>query len=355
MNTNEIKFEVIQQIGLITLHRPHALNALTNEMVVAMYHQLGEWAEDPTIKAVVINGDGEKAFCAGGDIRKVYEARNNPQHIDPKKFFWDEYRLNHRIYHFPKPYISLLDGITMGGGVGISIHGSHRVATERFSFAMPETGIGFFPDVGASFFLPRCPDQTGIYLGLSGARIKAADALELKFVTHYVPAKHLSALIETLSKADYSADWPRDVVSEIIKHFTRDAGTPELKLYHPHINLCFSHQTVENILKELDGHRLEWCHQVSAILKTKSPTSLKVTLHALRHGAMINFDQCMQTEYRLAVRFLEGHDFFEGVRAVIIDKDQKPQWQPSELSAISESDVEKFFAPLQETTELNFV
>lgn len=352
--TNDVRFNEKSQLGIITLDRPQALNALTQEMILAIHEQLDRWETAPHIKAVVVTSVPGKAFCAGGDIRKVYETRHDPV-LPAKKFFWDEYRLNHRIYHYPKPYISLLDGITMGGGVGISMHGSHRIATENFSFAMPETGIGFFPDVGGSFFLSRCPDQIGVYLGLTGARIKAGDALELKFIDTYVASDKLPALIEALSVANYSADFPRDVASSVIKHFHNVPDSPELTPYHPHINLCFAHQSVEKILQELETHHLEWCHSVAANLKTKSPTSLKITLHALRHGALFNFNQCLQTDYRLAVRFLQQPDFYEGVRAVIIDKDQKPNWQPDNLPALSESDVEGFFAPLADkTAELSF-
>lgn len=348
----DILFTEKGQLGVITLNRPQALNALTQEMILEMYQQLGGWANDPHIKGIVIRAAEGKAFCAGGDIRKVYEARNNPELA--AKFFWHEYRLNRRIYHYPKPFISFLDGITMGGGAGISINGSHRIATENFLFAMPETGIGFFTDIGATFFLPRCPDQTGVYLALTGARIRAGDAVKLKFVDAFVTQNKLPMLLDALSAADYNADLPRDVVSSVIKRFSNDSEAATLTPYHPHIELCFSHQTVENIINALETHHLAWCHEVANVLKTKSPTSLKVTLHALRHGAMFNFDQCMQTEYRLAVRFLAGHDFYEGVRAVIIDKDQRPFWQPGNLALISESDVEGFFAPLRDMPELSF-
>lgn len=351
-NIIDILFTEKNQLGVITLHRPQALNALTQEMILETHKQLELWASMPHIKAVVIKPAEGKAFCAGGDIRKVYEARNNPEIAT--KFFWHEYRLNRLIYHYPKPYISFLDGITMGGGAGISIHGSHRIATEKFIFAMPETGIGFFTDVGGTFFLPRCPDQTGIYLALTGARITAGDAIKLKFVDAFVTSDKLSFLLDELSTANFNEDLPRDVVTSIIKRFSNDPDAPTLTPYHPHIELCFSHQTVENIIHELDKHHLAWCHQVAAVLKTKSPTSLKITLHALRHGAMFNFDQCMQTEYRLAARLLQHPDFYEGIRAVIIDKDQKPFWQPDSLSLIEESDVEAFFEPLKNVSELNF-
>lgn len=347
--TIDVLFTEKNQLGVITLNRPQALNALSLEMLQAIHQQLVDWASTPHIKAVIITSVPGKAFCAGGDIRQLYKMRQQ-SNSPGQQYFWHEYRLTQYLYHYPKPYIALLNGITMGGGVGVSIHGSHRVATENFLFAMPETSIGFFPDIGASFFLSRCANQTGVYLGLTGARITAGDALDLKLIDTYVSSHKLPDLIEALSTADFTADTPRDVVSSIIKSFHDVPEAPALKLYHPHIDTCFSHQSIERILQELETHRLEWCHTTAALLKTKSPTSLKITLQALRYGAMQDFDQCIQMEYRLAVRFLQRHDFYEGVRAIIIDKDQKPAWQP----AINDSDVEAYFAPLKDVPELTF-
>jgi enoyl-CoA hydratase len=217
---SEILFEKmpgqVGALGLITLNRPQALNALSHEMIIKMYQQLIHWKEDAEVKAIVIQGAGEKAFCAGGDIRKVYDAKND-EALTMKQFFWDEYRLNSLIHHYSKPYIALLNGITMGGGVGVSLHGSHRVATEKFLFAMPETGIGFFPDIGGSYFLSRCKGRMGIYLGLTGARIKAADALYLNIANHFVGAEKLAELISVLAASDLGGNAYQKLIFTSIK------------------------------------------------------------------------------------------------------------------------------------------
>lgn len=351
-DTSDILFTELDHLGIIMLNRPQALNALTHEMAIALYEQLEQWEAEQEIKAVTIQGKGEKAFCAGGDIRKIYDARHD-KHLAIKQFFWDEYRLNHRIHHYPKPYIALLDGITMGGGVGVSIHGSHRIATELFSFAMPETGIGFFPDIGGSYFLSRCPGQTGIYLGLTGTRIKAADALYLGLIDYFVLEEKKAELLDALASTRLLG-YPHTAITEIIKSFSTPAETAPLINYRELIDQCFVFNTIEEIFTALRAQDNEWCTNTLKILQSKSPTSLKVTLQQLRNAATLDFDQCMQMEYRMVLRFLAGHDFYEGVRAVIVDKDQKPQWQPAELSAVTQNDVDKYFAPLTDTPELSF-
>lgn len=348
----EILFTELSNLGLLTLNRPKALNALTHEMCVAIYEQLQEWERDPDIKTVMVQGAGEKAFCAGGDIRAIYEARHD-RNLLIKRFFWDEYRLDHQIFHYPQPYIALLDGITMGGGVGISILGSHRIATERFMFAMPETSIGFFPDVGGSYFLPRCPGQTGIYLGLTGERINAANAIYLGLVNHYVSSDKLPELIDAVATSNLGTDAPT-MITQLIESACSYPGDAPLADHRNDIDFCFKFDTIEEILNALQQRDNEWCSKTAALLLTKSPTSLKVTLKQLRLGKNLNLDQCLQMEYRMVIQFLKGHDLYEGIRAVIIEKDQKPKWQPSELSKITEDDVDSYFAPLKDTPELAF-
>lgn len=348
----DILFTELSNIGLVTLNRPKALNALTHDMVIELYEQLGEWQTDPEIKAIMIQGAGDKAFCAGGDIRKIYEAKNDKE-LSIKQFFWDEYRLNHRIFHYPKPYISLLDGITMGGGVGVSIHGAYRIATERFVFAMPETSIGFFPDVGGSYFLPRCPGETGIYLGLTGDRIKTGDAIYLELVNYFVSVERLPDLIDSLA-TNYMGEDSTEKIVELIKAAKTADGHPPLAEYRNDIDYCFKFDTVEEIFKALEHRKNPWCEATLQTLKTKSPTSLKVTLKQLRNGKKLSFDECLKMEYRMDMRFLRGHDLYEGIRAVLIDKDQKPQWKPSDLSQITDAEVDAYFAPLTDTPELSF-
>lgn len=349
---SDILFSELGNTGLITLNRPQSLNAITHEMVVALYDQLGTWETEEDVKTVFIQGAGEKAFCAGGDIRKIYETHHDPELVI-KKFFWDEYRLNHRIFHYPKPYIALLDGITMGGGVGISIHGTYRIATERFTFAMPETAIGFFPDVGGSYFLPRCPGNTGIYLGLTGARVKAADAAYLGLINHFVPTDKLPELIDSLATNNLGAN-TKQAIDEIIQAASIQPEEPPLAKHRDDIDFCFQYNTMEQIIAALQQRKNEWCEKTIETLMTKSPTSLKVTLQQLHRGKQLSFDQCMQMEYRMMMRFLVGHDLYEGIRAVIVDKDQKPNWKPRELSAVTAQEVDAYFAPLQNTPELQF-
>ncbi len=336
-------------LGLITLNRPQALNALNHNMFLALDKQLTAWAQDKHIKAVVIRAVEGRAFCAGGDIRYAYEKKSSNDSTLPH-FFRDEYRLNRHIYHFPKPYIALLDGITMGGGAGISIHGSHRVATERLVFAMPETGIGFYPDIGASYFLSRLPYKMGFYLALTGARISYKDCLAIGLVDAVVAHADQDKLIAALVAAPLKN---KLAVTEIIKSFSIASDDSILMTHKNAIENYFALHSVEEIISALESDKntwdkSTWCHETAASIKTRSPTSLKVTLRELQEGSKLNFDDCMRMEYRLTNRFIKGHDFFEGVRAAVIDKDQKPHWRPATLEEVTLHQIENYFAPLKE-------
>jgi enoyl-CoA hydratase len=343
--TNDILFEEIPgkhgNVGLITLNRQQVLNALNHAMFIALDKQLKAWEKNNNIKAVIIRASEGRAFCAGGDIRYAYE-RGKAKDPELPLFFRDEYRLNLRIFHYPKPYIALLDGITMGGGVGISLYGQYRIATEKLTFAMPETGIGFFPDVGGSYFLSRLPFKAGYYLGLTGARISAADCLQLGIVNYLVGQEALAKLISVV--VDTSM---KDLADRFLS-FTIIPNGSELLKHKNEIETCFSKKTMEEIIQALNDYKSEWCSQTAKLLQSKSPTSLKVTLRALQQGQSLVFDACMQMEYRLANHFLQGHDFYEGVRAAIIDKDQSPCWQPAELQQVTEEQVLAYFAPVGE-------
>jgi len=343
----EIHFEEVSgyegDIGLITLTRQSALNALNHRMFIALNEQLAVWESAAHIKAVVIRAAEGRAFCAGGDIRHAYELKmKNDASI--ATFFCDEYQMNKRIHHFSKPYIALLDGITMGGGVGISWHGSHRVATEKLIFSMPETGIGFYPDVGTTYYLSRCQHYLGFYLGLTGARIDAQDSIAVGFAQYLIAHDDLQKLLDTFIHSPLP---DKLAVTTIIKNFSLPAGSSTLLAHQHEIETCFAKNTIETILHELEKNPSPWCQQTAAIIKTKSPTSLKITLYALQKAATLSFDECMQMEYRLTNRFVQGHDFFEGIRAAIIDKDQSPQWNPKELGDVKSSQVESYFAPLE--------
>ncbi|MEX0582634.1 MAG: enoyl-CoA hydratase/isomerase family protein, partial [Sneathiella sp.] len=339
-------FTVAGEIGLVTLNRPKALNALTHEMCLALRSQLTEWETDENVKAVLIEGAGEKAFCAGGDIVKLYnEGKSGGGY--PNDFYRDEYLLNRAVKHFTKPYIALIDGIVMGGGVGVSVHGSHRVATERTLFAMPETGIGLFPDVGGSFFLPRLAGELGLYLGLTGARLKAADAVYTGIAPVYVESGRLDALKDALTGHRFSGE-AQSEVGAILKEFASDPGVAPIAEVTSAIDAHFAKDSTEEILASLEGEADPWAQKTAATLRAKSPTSLKLAFQQLRRGAELDFDDCMRMEYRMVRRVIQGVDFYEGTRAVVIDKDQLPKWNPATLDAVSDTEIEEYFEPLTE-------
>lgn len=336
---DEIVFEVKGAAGVVTLNRPKALNALTLGMVRALHPRLREWAADPAIERVIVKGAGERAFCAGGDIRALYDwgTAGDPLAVG---FYAEEYVLNTFIKEYPKPYIALMDGITMGGGVGLSVHGSHRVATERLTFAMPETGIGLFPDVGGTYFLPRCPGKMGMWLALTGARLKAADAIHGRIADSFVESGRLDELEAALCAPGIGVD------AAIAAHAGDPGPAPAMGL-QPSIDELFAPATVEGVLAALDAKGTEWARAQAETIRTKSPTSLKVARRQMIEGARLDFRGCMQTEYRIVARIMKGPDFYEGVRATIIDKDGKPAWDPATLEAVSDADVDRIFAPLE--------
>lgn len=343
MSGEEILFERQGSLGLITLNRPKALNALTLGMCVAMKKALDEWSGDPTVAAVAVRGAGDRAFCAGGDIRSLYESgRAGTPYA--RAFYRDEYRLDATIKHFPKPYIALIQGIVMGGGVGISVHGTFRVADETTTFAMPETGIGLFPDVGGSYFLSRCVGEVGMYLALTGARLRLADSLFAGVATHFVPTDRHAELLERIAHGAT----PAEVLSTLAMTPAEPGALPELRTS---IDRCFSCSSVETIL---DALRQEgaWGGDVTATIRTKSPTSTKLAFHQLRQGRSLGFDACMQMEFRMVNRVIDGHDFYEGVRATIIDKDNAPKWRPDTLSGVSADEIAGYFAPLAAELDL---
>ena len=338
----EVLFEKRGGVGLITLNRPKALNALNQPMVLDIHPKMIEWADDDDVQAVVIQAAGEKAFCAGGDILWL---RNNGLEDRPTalSFFWDEYRLNRYIKTYPKPYIAFIDGITMGGGCGLSVHGDYRVATERTTYAMPETGIGLFPDVGGSYFMPRCPGETGMYSALTGDRLRPADAVHLGIATHYTPSEKLDDLLKTLVETDLSEDGK---IEAILADFNEDAGVSDVKLLQGQIDVVFRENSVEAILETLKLNGSNWATKTLDTLMVKSPSSVKVTYRQMREGAKLDFDDCMRMEYRIVTEVMAGHDFYEGVRAVIVDKDNAPKWAPDTFDAVMDADVDRYFQPL---------
>jgi enoyl-CoA hydratase len=339
MSDAEILFEIRGAAGLITLNRPKALNALTHGMVVAMHAKLKEWAIDDAVQTVVVQGAGERAFCAGGDIRTLYDSgkAGTPYAVE---FYRDEYLLNACIKHYPKPYVALLHGFVMGGGVGVSAHGSHRIADETMVFAMPETGIGLFPDVGGSWFLPRLPGAIGMYLGLTGTRLNTADAVSIGLATHFVPLPSWGDFVELLGE-HHPAD------PELMNEFARAPNDAALAPVRGKIDTIFSSDSVEGILERLERDGTDWALDTAATIRAKSPTATKLAFRQIREGAKLDFDDCMRMEFRMVSRVIAGHDFYEGVRATIIDKDGAPKWSPVTLEEVTDEKIDAYFAPLE--------
>ncbi len=345
--TDDVIIRRAGDVGRLTLNRPQALNALNQAMVDAMTAALLDWREDAGVKAVVVDGAGEKGFCAGGDIRMLAESG---QAGDGRAWrFWrDEYRLNTLIAEYPKPYVALMDGITMGGGVGVSVHGDFRVAGDRTTFAMPETGIGFHPDVGGAYFLPRLAGEIGTWMGLTGARLKAADCILTGVATHYVPSDTLAALIDALEGA--ALDHDGEAVEALLGRFSGDAGQSDLALTRGLIDSAFAGDDIDAMAGRLEAAGDAWSLRQLDILRSKSPTACQITLAALRRGADLSFRDVMIQDLRVSMRCLDdGSDFYEGVRAVILDKDNAPRWAPAQ------SDVTAWFEPLARDEEMSFL
>ncbi len=363
-------------LGHITLNRPAALHALTTHMCANMIQALLAWREDESIHAVLLDhAPGTRGFCAGGDIRMIAESgAGNGE--EARRFFYTEYQLNHLLFHYPKPVVALIDGVTMGGGVGISMPARFRIATENTTYAMPETGIGLFPDVGGGWYLPRKPGQIGMWLALTGARLKAADCLIAGIATHYVEAAKLEELKAQLPSSlaeegpgeegrsnkqapdvsarpsppsPLSARERGKALAQTLASFASNPGPPrELTDENiERINRIFALDSVELIFAALESDPSEWAKAQLAMLRTKSPQTLKVTFRQLREGAqMTSFEDEMRQEYRIAARVSAMHDFQEGVRAVVIDKDNKPAWNPATLDGVADALLDAIFAPM---------
>jgi len=334
---DDIRFERKGKAGIVTLTRPKALNAINHVMIQALSSALEAWREDADVAVVAIRAEG-RAFSAGGDILDIYQAglAGNP----PVEFFADEYRLNATIARFPKPYVALIDGIVMGGGVGVSCHGSHRVMTENAQFAMPEVGIGFFPDVGGSHLLPELGGHFGMYLGLTGNRIRHGDALWSGVATHTTKAEYLDGIVERLAETG-DADL---ALREAFVPAQRE--TPEKVLEA--INLYFSRSSLPALLESLNAAAAgdEFAARTLATLQSRSPTSVNVAFRQITEGQALDMDACMRMEFRIVNRMLRGHDFYEGIRAAIIDKDGEPIWQPATLRDVDPAEIDAYFAPL---------
>ncbi|MFJ3926036.1 enoyl-CoA hydratase/isomerase family protein [Streptomyces sp. NPDC090022] len=340
---DEVLLAVEGRAGHITLNRPKALNALSHPMVLRIGEALTAWERDPSVQTVVISGAGERGLCAGGDIRAIHADARAGGHASAD--FWrDEYRLNARIARYPKPYVAFMDGIVMGGGVGVSAHGSVRIVTERSRVAMPETGIGFVPDVGGTYLLALAPGELGTHLALTGAAIGPADALLAGLADHFVPSDRLGAL---------AADLALSPVREVLARYVAPPPPGELAGHRAWIDTCYAADTVEEIVDRLLATGLTAAKETADTLVARSPTALKVTLAALRRARDLGpLERVLEQEYRVSCAALASADLVEGIRAQVVDKDREPRWSPATLAEVTEADVARYFAPLGEGREL---
>jgi enoyl-CoA hydratase len=340
----EVLISIEGAVGRITLNRPGALHALTTNMCVLITEALTTWLDNSIVKLVMIDHAGERGFCAGGDIRMLAESGAGDG-AAAREFFFTEYRLNSLLHDYPKPLIAVMDGITMGGGVGLSRPCRYRVATERTTFAMPETGIGLFPDVGGGWYLSRISDHIGLWLALTGARIKAADCELTCLATDYVPSASLPQLKEAIV-ADPTA------IETLLTEFEGEAGRPPLSAHQDEIARIFAGDSVEAIVAALQAAGSDWAREQLAVMATKSPQTMKVAFRQLKLGHdMKRFADNMAMEYRIAARVVQRHDFLEGVRAVIVEKDNAPKWDPPTLEGVTSSMLDAIFAPLASAEE----
>ncbi len=342
----EVFSELRNHIAFITLNRPSALNALSLDMILALRRMLSSHAADPQVHAVLVRGAGERAFCAGGDIRALHQSFKSGGNLH-REFFAAEYPLDYLLYAYPKPYVVLLDGITMGGGMGIAQGSTLRIVGDRTRIAMPEVAIGFFPDVGASYFLSRLPGALGIYLALTGVQIRGADALYSQLADVYLAADAIASLTEDLVALTWTDDHSSDLRRFIHTRAAVGLAAPTLSLLRPAIDSHFTRPSVPAILASLQAETrpeyADWAQQTAQLMCSRSPTMLCVTLSQLNRGKDMNLAACFRMEMSMTQQCFEQGDFMEGVRALIIDKDNAPKWQPSRLQDVTDAMVDAFF------------
>ena len=349
---NDVLAEVRNQIGHLTLNRPTGLNALTLDMVRTLQRHLDAWAQDPQVHAVVLRGAGEKAFCAGGDIRSLHDSFKNGDTLH-QDFFVEEYTLDLAIHHYRKPVLALMDGFVLGGGMGLVQGADLRVITEKSRLAMPEVGIGYFPDVGGSYFLPRIPGELGIYLGVSGVQIRAADALYCGLADWYLDSSKLATLDEKLDQLQWRDTPLKDLQGLLAKLAVQQLPDAPLAALRPAIDHFFALPDVPSIVEQLravtvaDSH--EWATTTADLLETRSPLAMGVTLEMLRRGRRLSLEQCFALELHLDRQWFERGDLIEGVRALLIVKDKQPRWNPPTLQALDAGQVASFFQGFDES------
>lgn len=344
---NAVLAEVRNHIGHLTLNRPAGLNAITLDMVRRLQRQLDAWAEDPQVNAVVLRGAGEKAFCAGGDIRSLYDSYKNGDTLH-EDFFVEEYALDLTLHHYRKPVLALMDGFVLGGGMGLVQGADLRVVTERSRLAMPEVAIGYFPDVGGSYFLSRIPGELGIYLGVSGVQIRAADALYCGLADWYLESARLGQLDELLDHLEWHETPLKDLQGALAKIAAQQLPGAPLSLLRPAIDHFFGLPDVASMVEQMrevtvaDSH--EWAKSTADLLESRSPLAMGVTLEMLRRGRKLSLEQCFALELHLDRQWFDRGDLIEGVRALLIDKDKQPRWNPPTLQALHAEHVESFFS-----------
>ena len=335
--------------GRITLNRPKALNALTLGMVRQIWSALQTWKNEPAVKVIVLDGAGDRALCAGGDVLSLYNSRTEGSGL-ARTFWREEYQLNALIHRFPKPFVAIMDGIVMGGGIGLSAHAQSggRIVTDRSMLAMPETGIGLIPDVGGTWILGHAIGELGTYLGLTGARLNGSDAIQTGFADIHVPHQNVAGIVAALIKTDGPA------ISEILDEAGEAEAVPPspLMALKPEIDRCFGRPSVEAILAELQTTTAEWAMKTRADLLQKSPLALKTTLAAQRRAKHLgSLEEALDVEFRLCTHLFEHGEFAEGVRALLVDKDKSPKWRPARLEDVTPEMVERLFEPLSAADE----
>jgi enoyl-CoA hydratase len=334
--SDEVLTRVDGGIGFLTLNRPKAINSLTHNMVTIIATALTDWADDDSVRAVVLTGAGERGLCAGGDVVAIYHSAR-ADGSEARQFWLDEYRLNAQIGSYPKPYVAIMDGIVMGGGVGIAAHGSVRVVTDTSKVAMPEVGIGFIPDVGGTYLLSRAPGGLGLHAGLSGVPFAGADAIALGFADHYVPHAALDAFIAAIVA---------DGVDVAVTAFATDPPPSHLLAQRHWVDECYAGETIADIVAALRDHDEDEAQKAADLIASRSPIAASVTLASVRRAAGLDtLEDVLVQEYRVSAASLDSHDLVEGIRAQIVDKDRNPTWNPPSLAAVTNEDVEQYFAP----------
>jgi enoyl-CoA hydratase len=338
----DVLVTVENDVGLITLNRPKAINSLTHPMVTAMSKVLTDWEHDDSVRAVVVDGAGERGLCAGGDIVVIYHSARDDG-SEARQFWYDEYLLNAQIGRYRKPYVALMDGIVMGGGVGVSAHGSVRVVTDTTKMAMPEVGIGLIPDVGGTYILSRAPGRLGLHAALTGANFDGADAIALGFADHFVPHDELSAFKDAIVA---------DGIDTALAAYTKEPPPSHLLAQRDWIDDCYAGDTVQDILAALRAHDAEPARDAADLIAGRSPISVSVALQAIRRAAKLDtLEDVLRQEYRTSCGSSRSHDLVEGIRAQVIDKDRNPKWQPASLADVTTADVEAYFAPADRELE----